>query len=147
MVLETLRFGDLEIAPDDVLQFPQGLIGLESLCQWALLADSGNPSLGWLQSMDRPEVALAVVSPWRFVPGYQLRLPATELAPLALARPEDAQVLAILSRQPSAVTLNLKAPLALNLPRRLGRQVIASGDAQLQYAVAVRPPVELRKSA
>lgn len=147
MMLDSTRFGALEISPDDVVQFPQGLIGLESLRRWALLADSGNPSLGWLQSLDRADFAVAVVSPWRFVPGYQLRLPAPELASLALAAPDEAQVLAIVSRQPLAVTLNLKAPLALNLPRRLGRQVLASGDAQIQYAIATRPPAEYRKSA
>lgn len=151
MMLESARFGALKVEPADLLQFPGGLIGLESLRQWVLLADAANPSLGWLQSADQSDVALAVVSPWRFVPGYQLRLPASELAPLELATPDDAEVLAILSRQTAAITLNLKAPLVLNLPRRLGRQVLASGDAKLQYAIATRPPVEqprpLRKSA
>lgn len=147
MRVRTLRFGPLDIEPGDTLRFPTGLIGLEHLRDWALLADAQNGALGWLQSLTEPQVALAVVSPWRFVPGYQLRLPKSELANLQLDRPEDAQVLAALSRHPDAVTLNLKAPLVVNPPRRLGRQVVASGDAQLQYTLVQMPNLELRKSA
>lgn len=133
MKLETTRFGAVSIETDDILTFVGGMVGLEDCNHWVLLADVRNSALGWLQSINRPEVALAVVSPRRFVPDYQLRVMREELNPLRLDKVEDAHVLVIVSKNQEAITLNLKAPLVINLDRRLGRQVVHSGDQPLQY--------------
>ena len=74
MKISTTRFGNLTIEDGDVLTFVDGLIGMEDCRRWVLLADAHNSALGWLQSLDRPEVALGVVSPRRFVPDYQVRV-------------------------------------------------------------------------
>ncbi|HZZ72814.1 MAG TPA: flagellar assembly protein FliW [Pirellulales bacterium] len=133
MKIDTTRFGTVQIEPDDLLKFPNGLLGLEDCRQWVLLADAQNETLGWLQSATRPEIALAVVSPRRFVPDYQVRVYRNELAPLDLNHMKDAQVLTIVAKNERAITLNLKAPLVINLPKRLGRQVITNGDLPVQY--------------
>jgi flagellar assembly factor FliW len=91
--------------------------------------------LAWLQSTARPEVALAVVHPKRFVPNYQLRIGRRDLAPLALTSLADAEVLVIVSSHHDDLTLNLKAPLVINVSRRLGRQVITESDATVQHSV------------
>lgn len=133
MQVTTTRFGTLEISADDVLEFPSGLIGFEDCRQWVLLADAQNEALGWLQCISRPDVAMPVVSPRRFVENYQFRVFRSELAPLGLADVQDAHVLAIVGKRDRGLTLNLKAPVVLNLARRMGRQVVANGEAPLQY--------------
>ncbi len=144
MQIDTTRFATIAIEPDDIITFPAGLSGLDDCRHWVLLADARNEALGWLQSISRPEVALAVVSPRRFVPDYQLRVARADLQPLALASPEEAQVLAIVAKNDRAITLNLKAPLVINLRRRLGHQVVHTGDQPLQYEVeALRPALKL----
>ena len=146
MRITTTRFGRIDVAPGDVLHFPSGLPGLEDCRSWALLADSTNDALGWLQSTTRGDVALAVVSPRRFVPDYQVRIPRSELSPLALADVRQAQVVVVVGRNGTSLTLNLKAPIVINLENRTGRQVVASGDLPLQYELGQeRPP--LKKSA
>ena len=146
MEVNTTRFGPLEVEADDLIQFPSGLMGLEDCRQWVLLTDAGNECLGWLQSATRPEVALAVVSPRRFVPQFQLRVPRSELEPLRLDEVRQAQVLVVLSKNGSGITLNLKAPLVINPERRLGRQVIANGELPVQHLLESEPAL-LRKSA
>lgn len=146
MQLRTSRFGALRIEPEDILSFPAGLLGLETCHEWVLLADAQNESLGWLQSSSRPEIALAVVSPRRFVPDYQFRVFRSELSPLELSRLEDAQVLVIVGRNEQSITLNLRAPVVINLDRRLGRQVVTNNDHPTQYELA-SDPVPLKKSA
>jgi flagellar assembly factor FliW len=136
----------LEVAPDDILHFPAGLIGLEDCRSWVLLADAQNDALGWLQCTTRPDLAVAVVSPRRFVPAFQIRVYRSELAPLELAQVNQAQILAIVGKHERSLTLNLKAPIVVNLARRLGRQVITNGDAPLQYEFHLEP-LPLRKSA
>jgi flagellar assembly factor FliW len=146
MEINTTRFGPLAVEADDLIQFPSGLLGLEDCRQWVLLTDAGNESLGWLQSATRPEVALAVVSPRRFVSDYQLRVPRSELEPLRLDEVRQAQVLVVINKHGPGITLNLKAPLVINPERRLGRQVIANGDLPVQFELD-QAPAGLRKSA
>ena len=146
MKIDTTRFGNVEIEPDHLLHFPSGMLGLEDCRHWVLLADAETDGLGWLQSTVHAEIALAVVSPRRFVPDYQVRISRGELAALELADLRDAHLLAILGKGEQGITLNLKAPVVINLQRRLGRQVITNGDLPIQYPLA-KQPVTLRKSA
>jgi flagellar assembly factor FliW len=146
MKIDTTRFGTVDIEPDDLLQFPAGLVGFEDCRHWVLLADTANDALGWLQSTMRPEIALAVVCPRRFVPEYQVRVSRGELTPLDLSDVRAAQVLSILGKNERGLTLNLKAPLVINLQRRLGRQVITNGDQPIQYPL-VSETTPLRKTA
>jgi flagellar assembly factor FliW len=146
MDIRTTRFGTLAIEADDILTFPAGMLGLEGCRQWVLFADAQNDVLGWLQSTSQPEVALAVISPRRFVPDYQVRVPRSELAPLALAEIQQAKVLVIVGKNEHSITLNLKAPLVINLQNRLGRQVIASSDHAVQHEL-IREAQPLKLSA
>lgn len=141
MRINTTRFGRLDFDPNDRLIFAGGILGLEGCREWVLLADADNEALGWLQSAERREIALAVVSPRPFVPGFQLRTSRSELAPLELTDLRQAQLLVIVGKNDTGVTLNLKAPLVINLERRLGRQVIANNDYPVQYELTTRRPL------
>jgi flagellar assembly factor FliW len=145
MNITTTRFGAVTISDDDVLTFADGLIGMEDCRRWAILADGQNSALGWMQSLDRPAVALAVVSPRRFVPGYQIRVSRRDIQPLGLADPNDAQILTIVSPAGGGLALNLKAPLVIHLEQRVGRQIITRDDHAIQHRVT--SPQPLRKSA
>ena len=138
MEIHTSRFGSLEIEADDVIQFPAGLLGLEACRQWIFLVDRHSEAVAWLQSVDRPEIALPVVSPRRFVPGYQIRVARPELEALDLDGPVGAKVLTILGKTDRTFTLNLKAPLIINVQRNLGRQVVTNGDLPVQFELSDR---------
>jgi flagellar assembly factor FliW len=133
MKVSTTRFGSVTIEDADVLTFVDGLIGMEDCRRWVLLADAQNSALGWLQSLDRPEVALGVVSPRRFVADYQIRVARREIQPLGLDDPNKAQVLVIVSKTAGSLSLNLKAPLVVNVAERLGRQIVARDDHAVQH--------------
>jgi len=147
MDINTTRFGIVAIEPSDVLRFPEGLIGMEADRQWVLLADGENDLLGWLQSVDRPELALAVVSPRRFVPQYRARVGRGEVAPLCLQRPQDAHVLVIVSKHQGQITLNLKSPLVIHVEARLGRQVVTKDEQPLRHVLRHSGEQPLKKSA
>ena len=42
----------------------------------------------------------------------------------------------VVGRSDGLITLDLKAPLLINVARRLGRQVIAKGDQPVRYELA-----------
>jgi flagellar assembly factor FliW len=146
MQINTSRFGPLSIEIEDILVFPRGLIGFDDCRHWVLLADADNESLGWMQSVTRGEVAMAVVSPRRFLPEYRLRLTRGQLLPLEFSQFDQAYILTIISKAEHALAVNLKAPLVINLDRRLGRQVIAADEQPLALPLP-RATLALRKSA
>jgi flagellar assembly factor FliW len=75
-----------------------------------------------------------------------VRIPRSELSPLALADMRQAQVVVVVGQSGTGLTLNLKAPIVINLEARTGRQVVASGDLPLQYELSHERP-SLKKSA
>ena len=131
-----IHFGPVEIEVDDILLFPHGVIAFEDCRHWVLLADDENDALGWLQSVTRGEVAVPVVSPRRFAPEYQVHVTRGQLAPLELSHFDQAYVLSVVSQSDGDLTLNLKAPLIINLDRRLGRQVITTDEQPVALATA-----------
>lgn len=136
MQLETSRFGAVEIEVEDILHFPSGLIGFEDQQHWVLIADDQNQSLGWLQSLKQAEIALPVVSPRRFAADYQVRVVRSQIEPLELAQFEQAFVLNVVNRQHDQFTVNLKAPVIINLDRRLGRQVMTLDEQPIAMPFA-----------
>jgi flagellar assembly factor FliW len=133
MQVATSRFGPVEIEAGATIHFRAGRPGLEGCRGWVLLACRRDEPPAWLQNIERPDVALPVVSPMRLVPGCQVEVVRRELAPLRLDEPKGVKVLAILGKTDNAVTLSLKAPLLINLRRRPGRQVVANGDLPTRF--------------
>ena len=146
MWINTTRFGRIDVDSADLLTFQSGLPGLEQCREWALLADAENDALGWLQCTTRDDIAIAVVSPRRFVPHYQVRIPRSELTPLRLHDICHAQLVVVVSKNNKGLTLNLKAPIVINLEDRTGRQVVASGDLSLDQQL-YHTLATLKKSA
>lgn len=146
MDIQTTRFGHVAIEPEDILFFRNGLIGFESARHWVLLADADNGAVAWLQSIQRPEIALPVVSPRRFAPEYQVRLEPADVENLQLTAGEQAYVLGVVSRDGDTLTLNLRAPLVINLDRRIGFQVVTVDQQPIQYELAPLPIVKRRSA-
>jgi len=146
MDVHTTRFGTLTVSEQDELLFPQGLIGLEDCMRWVVLTDADNPALGWLQSVEHGHIALGVVSPRRFVSDYQLRIDRDELRYLELSTVHDAEVVVIASRQESDLTLNLRAPLVINVQQRRGCQVVAKDAYPVRFPLSTQT-IPLRRTA
>ena len=146
MKVSTTRFGDVKIEADDILLFRSGLVGFEDCQHWVILADGTNEAVAWLQSMNRPEISLPVVSPRRFLPDHQVRIEGRDVEALQLTDLDQAFVLCVVSDHDQSLTVNLKAPLIMNLDRRLGCQVVTSDDQPLAHLL-VELPSKLKKSA
>ena len=146
MLLQTTRFGNLRVAPEDQFLFPEGLIGFEQLQRWVLLADAQNDAVGWLQSVLEADIAIAVVSPRRFVPDYRVRVSQSSLDSLELGGQDSTFVLNAVARNANGLTLNLRSPILFNLDRRLGSQVLTIDDQPIQWDLQ-SPILKLRRSA
>ncbi len=147
MRFKSSRFGVLRVDANGILLFPEGLVGHEQHRHFVLLSESRNKSVGWLQSLRDPEFALAVVTPQSFVPHYQLRVHRSQLDTLPWGPDDQSLILAIVNKNAqNTLTLNLRAPLVINLDRCLGRQVVTADEQPLQFAIPAQPSF-LRKIA
>lgn len=120
------RFGKVEVDPDTVLTFPQGLPGFENLTRFTLLHEEGATTIFWLQSVEDPDVQFSVTDPNSFRVNYQVTLQDDETALLELTDVADAAVMVMLSRDeatdPSGIKANFMAPLVINTKSRKGLQ-------------------------
>ena len=146
MIIETSRFGNVEIEVDDVLSFPLGILGYADYRRWVILADSDNPAVAWLQSLDRSDMAMAIVSPRRFLKDYQVKITPKHVAPLLLTSVEQAHTFCMVSKHETRLTMNLRAPIIVNLDRGIGIQVVTSDEQPTQYEL-VDLTMKLRRSA
>ncbi len=122
LTIDSTRFGRIEVAPESVIEFPHGLIGLESR-RFTLVARDADADFLWLHSVDDPALALPVTDPRRFFGEFELQLGEGETERLGL--PEaDAHVYVTVraSERIEDVTANLRAPLVIADGR--GHQVI-----------------------
>ena len=62
LTIESPRFGRVEIDPDTVIEFPEGLIGLGG-SRYALLTSDPDSPLMWLHCVDDPSLSLPVAEP------------------------------------------------------------------------------------
>jgi flagellar assembly factor FliW len=90
ITIDSSRFGTLEIASEDVVEFPTGLIGLGGK-SYAFVAPSEDGAFAWLHSLDDPELALPVANPWHFFSDYEVDLSDEASKPIT-ADPADVTV-------------------------------------------------------
>ncbi|MDB5887313.1 MAG: flagellar biosynthesis protein FliW [Rhodocyclales bacterium] len=88
-----------------------------------------SPSVGVLQSVERPEVAFSVAEPDQFGLHYEFALTEDEEKSIGVSRIEDIVVLLILRRNQAdsgeqGIKANLMAPLVINVVKRMGLQKI-----------------------
>lgn len=112
LTIESSRFGRVQIDPDTVIEFPEGLIGLGGL-RYALLARDPDTPFLWLQSLEDPSLALPVTNPHQFFSDFTVELDEEEAERLGLDATAgfDVYVTVRASNVLDEFTANLKAPL------------------------------------
>jgi flagellar assembly factor FliW len=131
MKLNTRFFGELEYDRGDVLHFSSGLLGFEDCKSFIPVENpNGGGVFKWLQSADVPELAFVVMNPFFAKADYEFDIPAGVVETLQLKRPEDAQVLAVVKIPDdlSKMTINLRAPIVINIANRRAAQVVLEDD-------------------
>lgn len=120
------RFGGLSIPEADLYRFPLALPGFPGASRFVLLPDPGGAPFQWLQSADRPELALVTCDPLMFAPDYRIEVKPEDLAPIGLADVAKGFVLAILTvpADPKNTTANLLGPLVFNPETMQARQLV-----------------------
>ena|SRR5579872_2857365 len=122
----TTRFGEVSVPEEDVFSLRWGLPGFGSLRDFVVLALEDQKPYVWLQSLERPEIALPLIDPWALFDDYDPKLPGVTAAIMEIERPDDFCLMCVCVVGPDAkeLTVNLLAPVVFNLRTRVARQVM-----------------------
>lgn len=125
--------------PDDVIvSFPLGLIGFPHLRSFRLFEPAGGYPLKFLQSVEESEISFTCIDVAAIKMDFEFPLNSEESTALALAKPEDALVLAlvVIPEDPRQMTANLAGPLVINIQSHQGRQIVLNTDTYpLKYPI------------
>ncbi len=119
------RFGECVYRESEVVRFPWGLPGFATLRRFLVMTVDEERAYIWLQSLDDLRVALPLCDPWSLFDDYEAPLPLYAKQSLEIERADSFCVLCVLVARPGAgaTTINLLAPIIINLETRVGRQV------------------------
>lgn len=130
MKIETSRFGTLELLEDKIIQIPSGLFGFPESKRYTLLEHRKGSPFVWLQSVDNGSLAFVLVDPLLVKPDYEVQINPQDMDELHLAdAPDGIQTLVIVniaSGEKVQLTVNLLAPIVINVKQKSGKQVILS---------------------
>ena len=121
---ESRRVGRVEVSEEDVLSF-EPLPGFPNMTRYVLMEHAPDSPMAWLVSLDDPDVAFVVTSPWTFFPQYDPPVDREHLAMLGIEQREDVELLCLVSLAGKEIFLNLAAPLLINAANRRGTQVVS----------------------
>lgn len=143
--IETTRFGPIEINPEDIIEFPDGILGFEQYHRYAVIEP---PELifGFLQCVDEPWLSFVVIMPELLRSDYSVDLEPKLVKELGFEDPKDGKVFAIVTvpEDITEMTANLQAPIVINLKTRLGKQVILTDGV---YKIRHNVLAELQRNA
>ena len=121
MLIETSRFGTLDLDENVVIEFPWGIPGFEPIKRYVLLEHREGP-FQWLQAVDEPGLAFVVCEPE--VVGVRYSVPPEKALSIRLEAAEDLVVLIMVSfdRQQKRMSPHWRGPMLFNSSSRLGCQ-------------------------
>ncbi|HEB88683.1 MAG TPA: flagellar assembly protein FliW [Deltaproteobacteria bacterium] len=132
---ESRRVGPIEVEASDVLTF-EPLPGFPDRTKFVVVEHAEGSEMAWLVSLDDPDLAFVVTTPWTFFPNYDPPIEREHLASLGIEKKNEVEILTIVTLSGKSIFLNLAAPLLINATTRHGVQVI-SDDPRFTTRAAI----------
>jgi flagellar assembly factor FliW len=158
LIIQTSRFGQVQLNNEDVMTFPEGLLGFQDLRTFVLLDDPNDDIFAWLQSCESPAIAFPVLEPELFSENYKINLTKSDLEVLQLPNSTRARSFCIVTipDDPTLMTANMKAPIIVNVDQRRARQCVLQDNnlairepifTKLQARVVANPALSIKQQS
>jgi flagellar assembly factor FliW len=126
MKLNTKYHGIKEYNKEDIITFNKGIPGFEGLKRFIIFSVEENEQFSILHSIDDEEIGIVLISPFTKFKDYEFKLTDEKIQKLNITSDEEVLVLntVTLSSKIEDITINLKAPIIINIKSKLGEQII-----------------------
>ncbi len=141
MIIETRVFGEVDIDPAKIIHFENGIVGFPDLQDFALIHDSDqgdNAGIRWMQSIEEPAFAMPVMDPLTVKADYNPEVDDEVLKPIGKLDSEEILVLVTVTvpKDLKKMSVNLRAPIIINVGERKAVQIIFEGDEyQIKFPI------------
>lgn len=139
MTTKTRLFGEITIADEKLIIFPEGIVGFPFLKKFALIHDAENENapIMWLQSMEETGFAMPVIEPALVVDHYNPIVNDEHLAPVGELEPDQMYVLVTITVPPQIenMSVNLKAPIVINMKNNQAVQIIVEDEYKVKHPI------------
>lgn len=123
MQISTKFFGDINVGNNDIIHFEEGIPGLEEYKNYVIL-NIEDANIKCLQSIDEKEICLLLINPWDYFKDYEIELSSKDISLLKINSYEDVLVYNVITIRDDKITVNLLAPIVINVKNNKARQVI-----------------------
>lgn len=130
MEIQTKYLGHITINEEDIIHFQNGIPGFNHEQKFVVLDLPGNPLFQILQSVSTWNIAFILTNPHQFYHHYSFELDDNTLENLLIKAEEEVAVFTIVTlKKPfETSTINLKAPVIINIQKKYGKQVILNDE-------------------
>ena len=139
MTTKTRLFGEITIADEKLIIFPEGIVGFPFLKTFALIHDAEDEKapIMWLQSMEEPAFAMPVIEPHLVVDDYNPTVNDEFLTPVGELAPDQIYSLVTITVPPEIekMSVNLKAPIVINMANNKAVQIIVEDDVKVKHPI------------
>lgn len=131
MKVNTKYFGSIEVDEEELLTFEHGIPGFEDRRRYFMVKYSAESPFYVLQSVDESGPVFILIGMDQVVPDYSIEITDEVVGELKIGQPEDTTVFAIVNipGELAKATVNLAAPLLINVREKLGKQIILNNPS------------------
>jgi flagellar assembly factor FliW len=126
MKFDTTRFGEVEVKDEDIMIFPQGVLGFPNSTHFTFIDEERAAPFRMLQSLNNPSLAFVVVNPLIARSDYHFDIAVDDLNLFETESVENMTVYSIvtMSRNIHDVSVNLQGPIIIDPKKRIGHQFV-----------------------
>ncbi|ACA56934.1 flagellar assembly protein FliW [Clostridium botulinum] len=130
MNLNTKYHGSIEYEEKDVIYFQKGIPGFEELKKFIIFPVEDNEVFLVFHSIENKDIGIIVTSPFNIEKDYEIQLEEEQITNLKIQDEKDALVLntVTLDSDIDKITVNLRAPIIINIKEKIGEQIIINSD-------------------
>lgn len=130
MEIQSKLLGKVEFEEESLIHFEEGLIGIPEKKRFILIEKDDFKPFSYLQSVDDPSFILIVINPLMVEKEYKFDIYKDDLEALNIKDENDFSMLAVVifAQKVEDITVNLKAPILINIHNKKGLQVILLND-------------------
>ncbi|MEK4128737.1 flagellar assembly protein FliW [Solibacillus sp. FSL W8-0474] len=138
MKITTAYMGEVEIKLSQIIQFEHGLPGFEDEKEFVQLPISEESAYQVLQSVKTAALAFIITPPYATISDYSFELDEAVIRALDIKSDNEVAVFVIVSLKDTLEnsTVNLKAPIVLNIENQKAKQIILDEDYAIRHRLA-----------
>ena len=126
MIVQSTRFGEMDIADEQILDFPHGMLGFPDEKKFALMEYKPESPFYFLQSVAEANLTFLLINPFAFFNDYEFAMDDALLAEIGVTAENPPSVfnIATVKDKLENMTVNLAGPVLVNIRDRQAVQLV-----------------------